>query len=930
MPLSNDLISQFVKITRDNKNTKKETVLYGTVVDYDNGRYVKIDGSDLLTPYSTTADVKHGDRVTVMIKNHNAVITGNITDPSASSTIVSDTKSRVDNMDFNSVTIDELNAVDAKIIKLTAEHAKFETATVERLNATDARIEHLSGIDANFVTVTTERLDAAEAVIDNLEAGVANIDTLIFGSATGTTIQTSFSNAVIAQLGDAQIKSAMIDSVSASKITAGDISTNNVRILSDDGRMLLSDETIQISDENRVRVQIGKDASNDYSINIWDQNGNLMFSKGGITDAAIKEAIIRNDMVSDTANISAHKLDIDSLFDEINGSTNTIKSTKVKLDEANQTLDVAFKSMSNTVTSQGETITSQGTAISTIQGQITNKIWQQDIDTAKGEMSTQYSTLEQSLNSYKTTVGETYATKTALAATDAKVTSAEATITQLSNKIAANVTETTNLGTRMTTVEQTADSVTTKLDNQIIGGTNLLRATNTVSTLGSSSSWTNSTWRAAGGGTGTRTVINITDAPNPDIKKGFQIVGDDTDTTTAQDRVPVVEGKSYTISCYARGTGSLRLQVGKSPYKSVIHELNNVTTWMKCSLTFVADDGIGMADGNTNVYFGNRGIGTLQLCGFKMEIGNVATDWTPSPFDLDLGITNASRTATDYMSFSGSGLVIGDMTANTLGKNVLIDSDSVDIRNGTTTLASFGADYLYLAKNSKTATIDMCNGLAKLYHAMDGSYSHFVIDTTNYSLSSAKVLSTRYIPLTIETTAANTNNIIVKSIINGVTVGAFGMNSDGYMVRYGSEIAENVVTTNPPVILDTENFAEKMNSSWVNCTLNTETFTRYSNNVPQPQVRKIGKQVYLRGEAKPVTSVTPENDTDTYIATIPSGYRPSIRQQFVMQGSSSYRWLLSVHPDGKLSISRYSNGTTMNMPIAAGAWLCCNAQWLID
>lgn len=501
--------------------------------------------------------------------------------------------------------------------------------------------------------------------------------------------------------------------------------------------------------------------------------------------------------------------------------------------------------------------------------------------------------------------------------------------------ITGNLSDKSASSTSVGTVVGAVGKVTTRLDNQIIGGTNLLRGTNTVSTLGTSASWTNSTWRTAGGGSGERTVIDISDAPNADIKKGFRIVGISDDAVIAQDSIPVVEGKEYTVSCYARGTGNLVLRVGKSPYDTGYHTMSNQTDWVKYSYTVTiglgeGGNGNGVTNGTTNVYFGNNGTGTMEICGFKMEIGNVATDWTPSPFDVDSGIDSASKTATDFMSFSNSGLVIGDLTSSTLGKNVLIDSDSVDIRNGTTTLASFGADYLYLAKNSKTATIDMCNGLAKLYHAMDGSYSHFVIDTTNYSLSSAKVLSTRYIPLTIETTAANTDNIIIKSIINGVTIGAFGMNSDGYMVRYGAEIAGNVVTTNPPVILDTENFAEMTNSSWVNCVLNTETFTRYSNNVPQPQVRKIGKQVYLRGEAKPVTSVTPENDADTYIATIPSGYRPSIRQQFVMQGSSSYRWLLCVHPDGKLSISRYSNGTTMNMPIAAGAWLCCNAQWLID
>lgn len=83
MGLSSDLISQFVKATKDTTERKSETTSYGTIVERDDSVYVQLDGSELLTPISTTADVKDGERVTVMIKNHTAIVTGNITSPSA-------------------------------------------------------------------------------------------------------------------------------------------------------------------------------------------------------------------------------------------------------------------------------------------------------------------------------------------------------------------------------------------------------------------------------------------------------------------------------------------------------------------------------------------------------------------------------------------------------------------------------------------------------------------------------------------------------------------------------------------------------------------------------------------------------------------------------------------------------------------------------
>lgn len=84
MSLPNYLISQFAKATNDTKKRTKETVIaYGTTVRYNNATFVKLDGSEILTPVTSTADTIPGERVMVTIKNHAATITGNITSPAA-------------------------------------------------------------------------------------------------------------------------------------------------------------------------------------------------------------------------------------------------------------------------------------------------------------------------------------------------------------------------------------------------------------------------------------------------------------------------------------------------------------------------------------------------------------------------------------------------------------------------------------------------------------------------------------------------------------------------------------------------------------------------------------------------------------------------------------------------------------------------------
>ena len=1115
MALSNDLISQFVKTTKTKQPIKKETIVYGTIQKNNDGFYcVKIDGSEILTPISTTTVVAEGDKVTVMIKDHTAIVTGNLSSPSAR---VKDTVD-VDKLNASNARIDNLEVANANVQNtLTASNAKIGTLETEyldvkntlsthnadivnlkaadatitnRLTAAEADIDHLQALDIDVETLNAakafiEDLKASDADIDYLVSTVAEIDNLIFGSATGNVSQTSFSNAIIAQLSDAQIKSAMIDSVSASKITAGDIITNNVHVKSTDGRLVISDETLQISDDNRVRVQIGKDASNDYSINIWDQNGNLMFSKGGITDAAIKEAIIRDNMISDNANIHANKLNIDSLFEEINNGSNTIKSTKIYLDDLNQTLDVEFKTLSRNVNSQG-------TAISTIQGQISSKIWQQDINTAKNEMSTQYSTLEQNLNGFKTTVSETYATVSDLdnleiggrnllrgtnrgkqhwsvnghdgsyvvedyADTDGVlgvklITNTASTSWNygafwmgntlplllpetdyiLTFDMLTDVNESLNLSIRKsdglktfapatTTIQtngdekwhkytfiMTTNDLSSGIDNQclyfsrfntvgyrIIKNLKLekgnkatdwtpasedienrvLSAETKISQNSESISLT-ATNLATNYSTTTQmnaaieikanaissTVSNLqTDFNNLSIGGRNLYAGSGEEEIRLKDYNGVggftqfVEltfdasnseyiGKEFTISLWAKSpNGTTPLTIynsnGDPRYFRFSTKLDDAlgNEWKYYQYTFTNKDSGETHTGNfTRVeIYAQSQLGVL-IKKLKVELGNKATDWSPAPENIDSKISanrtlieqtatdltakieSSAKTATNYLNFSSSGLVIGDLTSSTLGKNVLIDSDSVDIRNGDTTLASFGADYLYLAKNSRNATIELCDGLAKMYHQSRLSYDTlFVIETPN-----ATEIRGTSDPLCVTSTVAS--KPAIKFANKDGVLGSIGMVASG---------TESYITRNHPStaatysILDTGNYYKLMDSGWFNGGVLGDNFTVYNDN-SQVKYRKIGKQVQIMGTVKPRVDIEGSTTQHT-IFTLPSGYRPPYAFHQVCYGSNNYTWRLTVNTNGTVCFSRYGLDSGY-VTAAVGHWINFQATFFID
>lgn len=169
MSLSSDLIAEFVKVTKDETPTKSESTVYGTVVEYNNSTYVKIDGSDQLTPVTTTAVFEPGERVAVLIKNHTATVTGNITSPSARDKTVEEVKSEVSDLG-DKITEVEILVAD----KVSTEQLAAEIASIDQLYARKATITELQAKDAEIEQLVSEKVSAEE-----LKAEVAEIEELI-------------------------------------------------------------------------------------------------------------------------------------------------------------------------------------------------------------------------------------------------------------------------------------------------------------------------------------------------------------------------------------------------------------------------------------------------------------------------------------------------------------------------------------------------------------------------------------------------------------------------------------------------------------------------------------------------------------------------------------------------------------------------------
>lgn len=199
--LSNALVREFAEVMEVPQTEKTEKFLYGTIKNNGESSYVKFDGSDFLTPITSAMGYEDGDRVMVMMKDHRAIVTSNMTSPGvsqkyvkencASFDMVSAINARIDILDAGVVKTSELDAAIANIGYLKSDYADLKYASISSLNASNAEIENLKS-----TTIKTTELYAKVADLDYIKSDHADIVNL-----KSTMITTDTLKSEIAKIG---------------------------------------------------------------------------------------------------------------------------------------------------------------------------------------------------------------------------------------------------------------------------------------------------------------------------------------------------------------------------------------------------------------------------------------------------------------------------------------------------------------------------------------------------------------------------------------------------------------------------------------------------------------------------------------------------------------------------------------------------------
>ena len=620
-------VGDIISIT-DTKGNTRQVPIFSQKLTYNGGLTSEIGAkgeSKTKNEFSPTGDLNNKvNRVVtdLLIVNKALINKADIEDLKA-------VNAEIENLIAQNVTITgKLNAIEGEFGTL-----KVNVGVIDKLTVTHTA--QINALEANKASIV--QLEAVSAKIGTVEAEVGKINTLLAGNLTGGNIQAGGITSDKLTIANGFITNAMIANLDVSKINAGDISTNKFKIKSDNGGIEIVGATQQFKDKNnRVRIQMGQDTKGNFNFIIRGEDGTTtLIDHTGIKEKAIADDLIKETMIAQDA-IGEKQINYSSFITGFNKdtNTNTIKSTKIMLNNQNQTLDVAFSQLKTQADGTKTLTESHSTTIGVMQGQISTAINNTQIvkDGQTILLKDDYNRTVQTIDSMKSTIGSHTSQISGLNST---VSTQGSSIEQLKGQIALKV-------------EQT--DINNAINNMEIGGRNIFLNSSLTDNL---DKWSLHTTSPTFTTKDNKKCAKISGA----LKSGRPIY---------QDILGKLEpNTAYTMSGWVYTENIVKGETNfmLSYYIDGFYDKYGTSTWFGCgqkdlplnsnkwvylTWTFTTDTRVSTAT-TLNAYLYARDFtGNVYFYNLKLEKGNKATDWTPAPEDtqgqLDAHTTQITTT----------------------------------------------------------------------------------------------------------------------------------------------------------------------------------------------------------------------------------------------------------------------------------------------
>lgn len=260
-----------------------------------------------------------------------------------------------DKLQAGSVTADKIASNSITTDKLVA-----NSITSDKIQANNIEAKHIKA-----GTITADKIGAGAIETDHLQAGVVDSIHIKSDSITAEHLQAGSIVAGSTVIANGAIGDAQISNVNANKINAGEIDTSKVKVKGSNGYLFIENNTLFVVDNKKqIRCELGVIENNsNYGFIVRGSDGQtILIDHNGVHNAGITDGAIDNRKVSENANISGKKLDIDSVIRTINddGSV-TIEGTKIQV--GNTTLDVELSKQTNLINDHTTQLSTQQSSI---------------------------------------------------------------------------------------------------------------------------------------------------------------------------------------------------------------------------------------------------------------------------------------------------------------------------------------------------------------------------------------------------------------------------------------------------------------------------------------------------------------------------------------------------------------------------------------
>lgn len=224
--------------------------------------------------------------------------------------------------------------------------------SVKNLNAEMIKATDIVGENGFFEylqskLISSDKIISGSGIFRQLDTLVASIKNAIIGTSsteTGIIIKLTADNAVI---DEAFIKWLIARYISVNELKAGNIDTNKINVLSEDGSLSIIGNTQTFRDKDgNIRIQIGEDAKGDFTFVLYNEGGTgVLMDSTGIKESAIADGLIKNDMIADKT-IGKEKVNWESAGANTDENGNPVwNAAQITID--NEGVDVKFSSILN-------------------------------------------------------------------------------------------------------------------------------------------------------------------------------------------------------------------------------------------------------------------------------------------------------------------------------------------------------------------------------------------------------------------------------------------------------------------------------------------------------------------------------------------------------------------------------------------------------